>query len=157
MGASRVASTCIHALKQAKKALRKEMAVRLSALDPASIASQSARITSHVVRHPAFQKAEKISIYVSMEKGEVKTEALCRETLKLGKRLYVPRFASAAASTSEKKQAGITSTFNTDMRMLRIHDWTDFEAMIMNKWGIREPADVIDTANREDGEDHLCW
>jgi 5-formyltetrahydrofolate cyclo-ligase len=137
------------ALRQAKRSLRKQMGARLDALSASSIALQSSQIASHTLKHPAFLKADKISIYVSMEKGEVKTEELCKQTLDLGKRLYVPKFATLAAKSGSK------ATFESDMRMLRIYDWKDYEAMVMNKWGIKEPADAIDEMNREDGEECL--
>jgi 5-formyltetrahydrofolate cyclo-ligase len=134
------------ALRQAKRSLRKQMAIQLDALSPSSIALQSSQIASHILAHNAFKKADKISIYVSMEKGEVKTEELCRQTLALGKRLYVPKFASMA-----EKGMG-TTTFERDMKMLRVKDWDDFEAMVMNKWGIREPEEIVANNKREDGE-----
>jgi 5-formyltetrahydrofolate cyclo-ligase len=150
MGSEEMATTSAGqaALRQAKRALRKQMAARLEALSSSSIASQSSQITSHTLKHPSFIKADKISIYVSMEKGEVKTEDLCKQTLALGKRLYVPKFATIAAAANDGK----ASRFESDMRMLRIYDWTDYEKMVMNKWGIKEPADVIDERYREDGE-----
>jgi 5-formyltetrahydrofolate cyclo-ligase len=138
------------ALRQAKRSLRKQMGAQLDALSASSIAQQSSQITSHALNQPAFHQADKISIYVSMEKGEVKTEDLCRETLALGKRLYVPKFATLAAAS------GSNAKFESDMRMLRIYNWKDYEAMVINKWGIREPADVIDERNREDGEKSFC-
>lgn len=134
------------ALRQAKRSLRKQMGARLDALSASSIALQSSQITSYVLDHPAFHQADKVSIYVSMERSEVRTEELCRQTLNLGKRLYVPKFATLAAAS------GSNAKFESDMRMLRVYDWKDYEAMVMNKWGIREPADVIDEGNREDGE-----
>lgn len=139
-------------LRQAKKALRKQMGTRLDSLNTSAIAMQSTQITAHTLNHPAFQKANKVSIYVSMEKGEVKTEELCKQALLLGKHLYVPKFATIAAAAPSSSTIIQSSKFDSDMRMLRIYDWNDYEAMVMNKWGIREPHDAYDANNREDGE-----
>lgn len=133
------------ALRQAKQSLRKQMAIQLNALNPTFIASQSSQITRLILEHPSYKAANNISIYVSMEKGEVRTEELCKETLLSGKKLYVPRFAAS------KTKSGNEAKFDLDMRMLRVSSWKDFESMIMNKWGIREPEDMVDAAKREDG------
>jgi 5-formyltetrahydrofolate cyclo-ligase len=144
-GASRSASQEV--LRHAKRTLRKQMAIQLNTLSNSSIMTQSGDITSLVLHHPAYQKAEKVSIYVSMEKGEVNTDQLCRETLALGKKLYVPRFAKTAQESDQKVG------FEVDMKMLRVGDWNDFEAMVMNRWGIREPESIIGKLQREDALD----
>lgn len=119
------------------------MALRLDAILPSSLALQSAQITAQILHHESFLNATRVSIYVSMDKGEVQTEELCRKALESGKRLYVPRFASSSAANGK---------FETDMKMLRVRDWDDFQAMVMNRWGIREPDEVVDGRQREDGE-----
>ncbi|UZJ51744.1 hypothetical protein CBS101457_001064 [Exobasidium rhododendri] len=135
--------TSLQALRLAKKTLRKQMATKLYSLSPASIAFQSSQIVPFIIGLPSFQKAESVSIYVNMNKGEVHTEELCRQTLALGKKLYVPRFASTKVDNN-------VATFETEMRMLRVFDWADFEAMLTNKWGIREPEDMLGAHKRED-------
>lgn len=139
-------------LRQAKRALRKQMGDQLDALSSSTITTQSDQITFRTLNHSAFRKADKVSIYVSMEKGEVKTEELCKQALSLGKRLYVPKFATIAAATFSSTKDSKSIKFDADMRMLRIYDWKDYEAMVMNKWGIREPHDDYNVNNREDGK-----
>lgn len=111
----------------------------LSSLDPSNVSSQSNQVLLQVLQHPAFTRAQNVSIYVSMDAGEVKTESLCQKALELGKSLYVPRFAAKDTS------------FDQDMRMLRVNNWQDFQDMVLNKWGIREPAEEYRTTRRQDG------
>lgn len=152
------------ALRSAKRALRKSMAQRLASLDRQEILSQSHAVTKQVLASPTYETAKSISIYVSMEQGEIDTDELCRAALKQGKRLYVPLFAStskptpADPATSAKPLPSAPPpgavTFATDMRMLRITDVRDYEGMKLNKWGIREPLETTEEgAAREDALD----
>ncbi|CAO1616550.1 unnamed protein product [Parajaminaea phylloscopi] len=152
------AISTLSAVRTAKRALRKSMAQQLASLTREDIAAQSHTVSDRVTSSPTFQEAQKISIYVSMDSGEVDTDWLCRETLKQGKRLYVPLFASSAAANatatalppadSPSKEA---VAFAKDMRMLRINDVRDYESMKRNRWGIREPLDTTeDGVARED-------
>lgn len=148
-------------LRQAKQALRKQMRSQLAALSPENVTLQSSKVTENLVKHPAFTSARSISVYVSMAHSEVTTEDICRRALEQGKRLYVPRFATAVPNTTTGAAAASVAPsataapvgatkFDTDMRMLRVADWSDFEAMVLNRWGIREPADTYNEEQRED-------
>lgn len=161
-GAGMAASLAGQGVRQAKRAMRRQMANVLMQLPSDRVAAQSAGVTEHVLHHPAFRSARTVSIYVSMEHSEVRTEELCKQTLMQGKRLYVPRFASVpttgqpststtGSTTAVDRESG-KSAFASDMRMLRVSDWEDFEAMAMNRWGIREPDERYRNARREDGE-----
>lgn len=76
---------------------------------------------------------------MNTDTSEVRTDDICRSVLLQQKELYVPRFAT---------EAGVKGAFEDDMKMLRIRDWADFEMLVRNRWGIREPE--ID--GRQDGE-----
>ena len=148
-----------HSIRQAKRALRKEMAAQLAKISVTELIQQSNSVTQHVLNHPAYKDAESVSIYASMDHGEVRTEELCKQTLLLGKRLYVPRFAKRTPASVSVQQVGGSTTeaaqkasFDSDMRMLRVNDWEDYEAMIMNRWGIREPDEKYKQSQREDGK-----
>ncbi|WFD43902.1 hypothetical protein MPSI1_002567 [Malassezia psittaci] len=96
---------------------------------------------------PEFIKARNISIYLSMPTGELDTWMLCRSALRMGKRVYVPRFStlSAGALASEHHQ------FTSDMQMLRVHDEHDLDhGLTANKWGIAEPPEPSSNSPRED-------
>ena len=66
------------------------------------------KITAALVAHPAYCRASSVCIYVSMPTAEVATWDLCRDALRSGKRLYVPRFSEDGES------------FSVDMVMLRV-------------------------------------
>lgn len=135
------------------------------------VLEQSAAVTARVLASPTYQSARSISVYVSMASGEVDTDELCRQTIALGKKLYVPLFATPTAASSssssslgtaavsDPQPAKIATTMSKDMRMLRLCDLTEYEGMKENRWGIREPEDWIEETGmsgqrkpREDGE-----
>ena len=75
-----------------------------------------------------------------MPAAEVSTWALCRDALRAGKRLYVPRFS--------EQQGG---AFSVDMDMLRVRDEHELSSLVPNRWGIGEPpAAGADGRPRED-------
>lgn len=158
MTTSTAASSSMTAIRTAKRALRKSMATKLSTLSREDLLSQSRQVTRGILASPTYQQANRISIYVSMASGEIDTDELCMETIKRGKRLYVPLFAAPpskkedqpSAITPNPTQTGSTTgvpssssstVFLSDMRMLRLYTTTDYAAMKLNKWGIREPED----------------
>lgn len=164
-----VSSLTNQSIRQAKRALRKQMATQLAKIPKNELIQQSNSVTQHVLNHPVYKNANSVSIYVSMDQGEVRTEELCKQTLLLGKRLYVPRFAKVTSASTESRnqsedkvnqvggsttEAAQKATFDTDMRMLRVNDWEDYQAMVMNRWGIREPDEKYRQVQREDGELH---
>lgn len=87
-----------------------------------------------------------------MPTAEVATWDLCRDALRTGKRLYVPRFSEDGGSFSE------------DMDMLRVRSEHELHTLIPNRWGIGEPPADADGAPRENGvyppppltDEHLC-
>lgn len=151
--ATPASTSSITAIRAAKRALGKQMATKLSSLTRQDIVSQSQLVTRRILSSPTYQKAERISIYVSMASGEVDTDELCMETIKRGKRLYVPLFAAPqnqdgrpsgpppSAKTTPNAATSSSTMFLSDMRMLRLYTLTDYAAMKLNKWGIREPED----------------
>lgn len=204
--ASSAAKAPITAVRAAKRALRKSMAAQLAQMSRNEILEQcesaaktpliimrlkydahahctrachpaASAVTSKVLASPTYQNARSISIYVSMASGEVDTDELCRQTLALGKKLYVPLFAvnkdSNSSQTQDKPAPAVavavkeppqpppatTATMSKDMKMLRLRDLSEYEGMKENKWGIREPLDWVQEVGmsgqrkpREDGE-----
>ncbi|PWN35318.1 5-formyltetrahydrofolate cyclo-ligase [Meira miltonrushii] len=154
MSTQNALNVAAQSIRQAKRALRKQMAAHLATIPPTELVQQSTAVTQHVLNHPAYRDAKSVSIYVSMDQGEVRTEELCKQTLLLGKKLYVPRFAKVTPPTQQvggsTTEAAQKASFDSDMRMLRVNDWEDYEAMVMNRWGIREPDEHYREAQRED-------
>ncbi|KAI7537307.1 hypothetical protein KC331_g11000 [Hortaea werneckii] len=63
----------------------------LPSLPEEQISSQSHRAQTTILQDlPAWQKAERVSIYLSMPSGEARTEGLVRKALEAGKDVFVP-------------------------------------------------------------------
>ncbi|KAJ2490711.1 hypothetical protein IWW37_002913 [Coemansia sp. RSA 2050] len=108
------------AIRAAKLQLRKSMRQRLLQLSAADLSSQSQLIQAHVLSLPAFQRAQHISIYLSMDSAEAQTYGLVEQALASGKSVYAPRCRGQ------------------QMDMVRI---TDLQDLTPNAWGIPEPGD----------------
>lgn len=72
-----------------KKALRREILKRRSALTPEAMMEKCAAIAQHVIESPEFQAAEQLLIYMDF-KSEVYTGPIIDAALSRGKRVYVP-------------------------------------------------------------------
>ncbi|KAN0065218.1 hypothetical protein ACQY0O_001715 [Thecaphora frezii] len=144
------APTSAAAIRAAKRALRKSMAHTLSRLSKQETLLQSLTVAQRILASPTYRHAKSISVYVNMEVGEVVTDDICRAILKDGKNLYVPLFASPAATatakgpTVEAAPVAAATMFAADMMMLRLRDVGEYEAMKLNRWGIREPELTYD-------------
>ncbi|KAJ2064593.1 hypothetical protein GGI17_000920 [Coemansia sp. S146] len=109
------------AIRTAKLQLRKSMHQRLLQLSTADLSAQSQKIQAHLLSHPTFQRAQHISIYLSMDSGEAQTYGLVDQALAAGKSVYVPRCRGQ------------------QMDMVRI---TNLVGLKRNTWGIPEPSDT---------------
>nr|CDI54134.1 related to 5-formyltetrahydrofolate cyclo-ligase [Melanopsichium pennsylvanicum 4] len=154
-----MASTSIVALRTAKRQLRRSMAQTLSAIHSEEIAEQSQKVAEQVLKSQTYARARSISVYIHMDTGEVITDQICRSILKAGKKLYVPLFASpcqpatATGPTVSAAPVDVKTEFATDMVMVRLRDVEEYEGMISNRWGIREPPlTYADGTIREEGE-----
>ncbi|WFD35272.1 5-formyltetrahydrofolate cyclo-ligase [Malassezia cuniculi] len=125
------------ALARAKRTLRRETGAALRQIAQTDVDAQSRTITDAVTALPAYRAASSISVYISMPTAEVATWDLCRDALRAGKRLYVPRFSEAGSS------------FSVDMDMLRLRNEHELHTLIPNTWGIGEPSSQVDGAPRE--------
>ncbi|GAA6061999.1 hypothetical protein JCM10212_004277 [Sporobolomyces blumeae] len=117
------------AVQQAKKALRKQITLRLAQIPPDQVALESRAIVDQVLRSPYYRTANNISCYVSLAVGEVDTDPLILDALARDKRVYIPYCPIESKTT---------------MRMLRLKGVDHFRGLKENRWGIREldPAEV---------------
>jgi len=97
--------TSIQAVRTAKKSLRKSVAQILSSLTTEQILKQcelpilffflcvshscslslaASIVTQSILKSPIYANATSVSIYVSMESGEIDTDQLCRHALNQG-------------------------------------------------------------------------
>ncbi|KAJ2686083.1 hypothetical protein IWW39_003863 [Coemansia spiralis] len=107
------------AIRTAKLQLRKSVHQRLLQLSAVDLSSQSQLIQAHVLALPAFQRAQHVSIYLSMDSAEAQTYGLVEQALASGKSVYVPRCRGQ------------------QMDMVRI---TNLQGLTPNAWGIPEPS-----------------
>ncbi|PWN49577.1 5-formyltetrahydrofolate cyclo-ligase [Violaceomyces palustris] len=134
------------AIRTAKRAMRKSMAATLNSLPPQVALTQSSKVAEQILRSPSYAQSKSISVYVSMDVGEINTDQICRSILRDGKRLYVPLFASqektstAVPAAATAQNLTTRTIFATDMVMLRLVDLKDYDQMKVNRWGIREPT-----------------
>lgn len=83
---------------------------------------------------PEYKQANRISIYLSMPKGEIFTRAIVLDALREGKRVFVPYiYATASRTTHESKPV---------MRMVSLQSKEDYESLRPDAWGIPTPDET---------------
>jgi 5-formyltetrahydrofolate cyclo-ligase len=101
-----------------KSQLRKQVRASLRRLPDASVDRQSLDIASRVLSLPCLDQAQGVSLYLAMDKEEVRTGRLLSELLRLGKTLCVP--------VVDGPRSG-------DMRLVR---YSQSNPVVRDKWGI---------------------
>ena len=79
---------------KAKQGLRKKIRSSLSSITPEDLSSQSTAVWSRVfdqLPEGIYQSAKSVGLFLSMPKGEIRTDEACRRVLEDGKTLFVPR------------------------------------------------------------------
>jgi 5-formyltetrahydrofolate cyclo-ligase len=95
-------------------------------------------VTSHVLELPEFQEAKRISVYLSMPKGEISTASIVKQALLQGKRVFVPHIQEAPNSTVPGKT----------MEMFALSSLSDMESLQRGNWGIPN-LDATSLSDRE--------
>lgn len=114
---------------QAKVILRKQIKDILKAMSLESRNQQSNLITQKLFNLPEFKKAKKVSIYLSTE-HEVNTSDILKKLFNDKKDVFVPTYSGS------------------EMKMLRLYDFDDYERLPVTKWKIKQPnADDIHREN----------
>lgn len=137
-------STDQNDVRQAKQSLRKHIRSKLSSLTPEEITSQSKTVWDELYKLPQYQSATSVGLFLSMPKGEIKTDEPCQKVLNDGKDLYVPRVGLdfeqcdmdlIKVPVPEKSNSDNDS--DNEKNEIFHKDWP------RNKWGIPEaPVDV---------------
>ncbi|KAK3645696.1 hypothetical protein LTR56_003702 [Elasticomyces elasticus] len=110
-----------------KKALRKDIKARLSALSEAEISTQSQTAQQLILDSTQYAQASRVGIYLSMPNGEAQTSLLVRDALK----------TATTGSTPGKGKV---------MAMLRLSSTADYEDLEPDAWGIPTlPASKIES------------
>lgn len=104
----------------AKKAIRAAMRGQRRGLDAAWMASAGAAIAAHLTRLPAFQAAETVCLFASLDQ-EVPLDAVCAECREHGRRVLLPAFRP------EERSYGFKA-------------WRQDQPLQPGHWGVPEPA-----------------
>lgn len=154
-------------LREQKRQMRKQMDATLLAMSSADLDAQSAALTQRILAHPTYQRATAVCLFLSMPTGEVRTDALLRDALAAGKRVFAPRIdppAPKATSTPASSPSCPSCPTNVTlgaapaavaplrMRMLRVYSCEDLASFQPNRWGIREPPETYRASRSADAE-----
>lgn len=108
--------------KEKKKELRNHIKSKTSTLTEDQLGEQSGKIQELIQALPQYQNAKRLSIYLSMPKGELRTDGLVRHALESGKKVFVPYISGSGKSST--------------MDMLRLHSQEEFDGLERDSWGI---------------------
>eukprot|EP00934_Nitzschia_sp_Nitz4_P000578 Nitzschia sp. Nitz4//scaffold178_size73299//37897//38562//NITZ4_005705-RA/size73299-processed-gene-0.25-mRNA-1//1//CDS//3329539140//578//frame0 len=116
-------------MKERKNAVRKEIRGRLKEMTVEETISQSSKVCQQVTQLPEYQKATKIGLFLSMPKGEIRTDDLVEHAIQNGKTIYIPVVgANFENGLMEMHQV-----------ILEEPDPTFYRRWPTNKWKIPEP------------------
>lgn len=92
------------------------------------------KVQAKLLNLPEYKQANRISIYLSMPKGEIFTRAIVLDALREGKRVFVPYiYATASITTHESKSV---------MTMVSLQSKEDYESLRPDAWGIPTPDET---------------
>lgn len=99
---------------------------------------------------PEYKQANRLSIFLSMPKGEIFTRAIVLDALREGKRVFVPYInATTSSPTHESKPV---------MTMVSIESKEDYESLCPDAWGIPTPGEAtIDEREVIGGNHEIYW
>lgn len=153
-----------------KRALRKEIRTALSKIPRDLIQNESTKVTQHLLALPQYKQCQRLSVYLSMDK-EVDTTAILQHAFDSGEWLGGAEFPllktverlsfqnllliiSFTTLSSLGKACYIPRWTATDMSMVRLSSFADYQQLPVNRWGIPEPQ--MDEP-REDGKHEIVW
>lgn len=131
------------ALKAAKKDLRTVMKTRLSGVSEKSVSIQSmstdplesqclivagSAVFKQVTQLQSYRDAKRIGIYLSMPSAEIQTDAIVRDALQSGKKVFVPYLY--------KHPNPPTDTPKSIMDMVDLRSLSDYTSLERDSWGI---------------------
>ncbi|XP_030046336.1 5-formyltetrahydrofolate cyclo-ligase [Microcaecilia unicolor] len=113
---------CVTSLKRALRAEVKQRVVGLSAQEKQR---QSRVLTQKVTEHSKYLQAERIAVFLSMQKEEVHTEEIIRDIFQHGKVCFIPRYKPGS----------------DHMDMVRLASLEEVYSLPLTSWNIRQPAE----------------
>lgn len=115
-----------------KKALRAEIKSKLAALNEDKVEKQSQIAQDTLLSLQQYQDASRISIYLSMPSGEVRTDRIVRDALAKGKTVFIPYIYSLPASGATESKPRNKKM----MTMLSLTSAVEFAGLKRDSWGI---------------------
>lgn len=113
----------MNALKAAKSALRKQMKETLNSLSVEEKKRQSAAVTQKLLDSAAYQSANRLSIFLSMD-DEINTGDILQHSLGSGKACFIPRYDSKSRQ----------------MAMVLLRSLEDYNSLPETSWRIKQPS-----------------
>ncbi len=90
------------------------------------------KVREKLLSLPEYKRASRISVYLSMPRGEISTRAIVLDALQEGKRVFVPyTFAMASPMANGPKSV---------MTMVSLESKEDYESLRPDAWGIPTPS-----------------
>ncbi|KAK4990545.1 hypothetical protein LTR50_002401 [Elasticomyces elasticus] len=120
------------AVKTAKKELRRHIKKVLSDVTSTAAREQSQRVVKTLLSLPEYKAAKRISVYMSMPKGEVSTIDIVKDALASAKEVFIP-YTHEVAQPVEGEPV-------STMDMLALHSLEDYESLQSDRWGIPTPS-----------------
>lgn len=113
-----------------KQLLRKAVRAKLKALTDDELQTQSERVWQRLFAMEEYQTAKSIGLFLSMPKGEIRTEMAIADASKAGKAIYVPEVGK---NFEQADMDLLKVPIHANSEELFYHHWP------RNKWGIPEP------------------
>ncbi|XP_006628680.2 5-formyltetrahydrofolate cyclo-ligase [Lepisosteus oculatus] len=112
------------ALRAAKQALRVDIKKRIATIDDQEKCRQSKIVTQMLIKHPQYQRSQRIAVFLSMH-DEVRTEEIIEDIFRKEKVCFIPKYQSKS----------------NHMDMLKLTAAQDIQALPVTSWNIRQPGD----------------
>jgi len=113
-------------MQAVKKALRKEIKVKLRAMSNVEKTRQSSAVAERLFANEKYKQSKRISVYLNM-KNEVHTVEILQHALTSGKSVFIPKYVGS------------------NMEMVKLADMRDYESLPETSWFIKQPLDEDNT------------
>lgn len=91
-------------------------------------------VQANLLTLPEYKEANRLSIYLSMAKGEIFTRTIILDALREGKRVFVPYIHATTSSTTHESKPVMT--------MVSLESKEDYESLRPDAWGIPTPGEA---------------
>lgn len=91
-------------------------------------------VQAKLLELPEYKLANRLSIYLSMPKGEIFTREIVLDALREGKRVFIPYVYATVSSTTQESMSV--------MAMVSLESKEDYESLRPDAWGIPTPGET---------------